>query len=128
MQRRGHSSVHWARERDARATSSALRRTVSAWRNRGVIAALAAAVLFGASTPIAKLLLGGASPWLLAGLLYLGSGIGLLLLRRLTRSPRVSIAREERVSLGAAIAAGGVIAPVLLMYGLLQMPASGASL
>ena len=43
----------------------------------GVCAALGAALLFGASTPIAKLLLHAVSPWILAGLLYLGSGIGL---------------------------------------------------
>ena len=44
----------------------------------GAAAALASAVLFGASTPFAKLLLGeGISPWQLAGLLYLGSGVGL---------------------------------------------------
>jgi drug/metabolite transporter (DMT)-like permease len=43
--------------------------------NGGVFAALAAAILFGAGAPLAKALLGEASPWLLAGLLYLGSGI-----------------------------------------------------
>jgi len=46
-------------------------------RNIGVQAALLAALLFGAGTPLAKLLLGSVSPWLLAGLLYLGSGLGL---------------------------------------------------
>ena len=46
-------------------------------RNPGVQAALAAALLFGAGTPIAKLLLADVSPWMLAGLLYLGSGLGL---------------------------------------------------
>lgn len=50
---------------------------MNAWRNRGVLAAFAAALLFGAGTPIAKLLLDQTSPWLLASLLYLGSGIGL---------------------------------------------------
>ncbi|HMT92303.1 EamA family transporter [uncultured Thiothrix sp.] len=45
----------------------------------GVLAALTAAILFGASTPLAKLLLGVLNPWLLAGLLYLGSGLGLLI-------------------------------------------------
>jgi drug/metabolite transporter (DMT)-like permease len=40
--------------------------------------AIASAALFGTSTPLAKLLLGdGVDPWLLAGLLYLGSGLGL---------------------------------------------------
>lgn len=45
----------------------------------GVAAALAAAALFGAGTPLAKQLLGTVDPWLLAGLLYLGSGGGLAL-------------------------------------------------
>jgi drug/metabolite transporter (DMT)-like permease len=97
-------------------------------RNPGVLAALAAAALFGASTPIAKLLLDAASPWLLAGLLYLGSGLGLLVVRSLSRSGRVSVPRNERVWLAGAIAAGGVVAPVLLLYGLTRMPASGASM
>ncbi len=45
--------------------------------NPGVLAALSAGVLFGASTPLAKSLIHGVDPWMLAGLLYLGSGIGL---------------------------------------------------
>ena len=52
-----------------------------ALRPPGVVAALLAAALFGAGTPLAKALLGGAQPWMLAGLLYLGSGIGLTVLR-----------------------------------------------
>src|SRR2546421_8076851 len=47
----------------------------------GLAAALVSAVLFGATTPIAKQLLEGASPLLVAGLLYLGSGIGVTLLK-----------------------------------------------
>jgi drug/metabolite transporter (DMT)-like permease len=44
----------------------------------GAAFAIGSAALFGASTPLAKLLLGGGvEPWLLAGLLYLGSGVGL---------------------------------------------------
>jgi drug/metabolite transporter (DMT)-like permease len=101
---------------------------MTAWRNAGVLAALAAALLFGASTPISKVLLEGTSPWLLAGLLYLGSGAGLFLLRRVMRLPRVSIARSEVIWLAGAIAAGGMAAPVLLLYGLLHMPSSGASM
>jgi hypothetical protein len=38
---------------------------------------LASAILFGASTPFSKLLLKEADPQLLAGLLYLGAGVGL---------------------------------------------------
>jgi drug/metabolite transporter (DMT)-like permease len=95
---------------------------------RGVLASLAAAILFGAGTPLAKMLLAQSSPWLLAGLLYLGSGLGLASWRLLRRAPRVRLAAGEAGWLAAAIAAGGVAGPVLLMLGLAGMPASSASL
>lgn len=95
---------------------------------RGVLASLAAALLFGAGTPLAKLLLAQASPWLLAALLYLGSGLGLALLRRLRRAPRVQLPPGEARWLAGAVLSGGVAGPVLLMLGLAGMPASGASL
>lgn len=101
---------------------------ISALRDRGVLAALGAALLFGAGTPFAKRLLEGASPWLLAGLLYAGSGAGLFLYRRIARAERVTLARGDKAWLACAIAAGGVVGPVLLMLGLAAMPASGASL
>lgn len=96
--------------------------------NQGIAAALAAAVLFGVSTPLAKLLLEHASPWLLAALLYLGSGVGLWLLRRMRRAPAARLARRDWRWLAGAIVSGGVIAPVLLLTGLTAMPASGAAL
>jgi drug/metabolite transporter (DMT)-like permease len=94
----------------------------------GVLATLMAATLFGAGTPLAKLLLAQTSPWLLAALLYLGSGIGLLLLRLARRSPTERLQRSEWGWLAGAVVAGGMIGPVLLMAGLSGMPASGASL
>lgn len=97
-------------------------------RQPGVAAALIAAVLFGAGTPLAKQLLNTVSPWLLAGLLYLGSGVGLALYRVITRQAAVHLPRNERLWFIGAITSGGVIAPVLLMVGLTGMPASGASL
>ncbi|HEN3609561.1 TPA: EamA family transporter [Yersinia enterocolitica] len=97
-------------------------------RQPGVLAALAAAVLFGAGTPLAKQLLNTVSPWLLAGLLYLGSGVGLALYRLITRPTTVKLPRNELWWFIGAITAGGIIAPVLLMIGLTGMPASGASL
>ena len=96
--------------------------------NRGVQSGLLAAALFGGATPIAKLLLGEVSPWLLAGLLYCGSGIGLGLIRLVRRSKRVRLVRAEVLSFAGAILFGGVLGPVLLMSGLVNMPASGASL
>lgn len=96
--------------------------------NRGVQGALLAAVLFGAGTPLAKLLLGTVNPWLLAGLLYCGSGAGLALLRLVRGEPRVRLSHGEFFPLAGSVLAGGIIAPLLLMFGLSAMPASGASL
>jgi drug/metabolite transporter (DMT)-like permease len=98
------------------------------WRNPGAAAALGAALLFGAGTPIAKLLLGPVSPWLLAGLLYLGSGVGLAFWRRLRHAEHAHLGAGEVKWLAVAVLAGGVVAPVLLMWGLSRMPASGVSL
>lgn len=97
---------------------------------RGILLALLSAVLFGASTPFAKLLLGEVNPWLLAGLLYLGSGLGLALLKAFSFSKQseASLKRPDLKWLAAAILFGGVIGPVLLMVGLLQTSASAAAL
>jgi drug/metabolite transporter (DMT)-like permease len=104
--------------------------------SRGVGLALLAAVLFGASAPAAKGLLRGATPHLLAGLLYLGSGLGLLLvwLRRRRRRPgrprpvEAPLGRADLPWLAGAIAFGGILGPLLLMVGLARTPASTASL
>ena len=100
----------------------------------GVGPALLAAVLFGASTPLAKLLLADIPPMLLAGLLYAGSGLGLgawLLLRRLRgrgSDAEASLQRRDLPWLAGAVLFGGVLGPVLLMLGLVATPASSASL
>lgn len=99
-----------------------------ALRQPGVLAALGAALLFGAGTPLAKQLLNTVSPWLLAGLFYLGSGLGLSLYRVITRAAPVSIPPADRLWLLGAVVSGGIVGPVLLMFGLTGMPASGASL
>lgn len=95
---------------------------------RGIYAALGAAALFGGGTPLAKWLLGNVNPWMLAALFYLGSGVGLWLYRALRQSAPAAIAANEWPWLAGAILSGGVVGPVLLMYGLTHMPASGASL
>lgn len=97
-------------------------------RLSGPVAGLAAAALFGAGTPIAKLLLGEVGPWLLAGLLYTASGLALFGWRALRRSSPVHLPRGDLLPLAGAVCFGGVLGPVLLMFGLSQMPATGASL
>jgi drug/metabolite transporter (DMT)-like permease len=102
---------------------------------QGVLSALSAAVLFGASTPLAKRLVGEIDPVMLAGLLYAGSGLGLacgLLVRYLAGpSPATtfSLPRGRDLGwLGGAIIFGGVVGPVLLMVGLTSTAASVSAL
>ena len=94
------------------------------------VGALVAALLFDASTPLAKQLLRDTSPVMLAGLLYLGSGIGLGVIRttrdRGWRAPAMS--RREWSWYLLAIGFGGVLGPLLLMLGLTRTSAAPASL
>lgn len=100
----------------------------------GAPLAILSAALFGASTPFAKALLGGGvDPWLLAGLLYLGSGAGLGIVEIVrsaggrTRS-EAPLRRGDLPWLALVVLSGGVVGPVLLMVGLAVTPAATASL
>jgi len=101
---------------------------------RGATAALLAAVLFGVCTPLAKAISPHADPVLMAGLLYLGSGLGLGAYAWLRGRCKSSGAQEANLTrkdvpwLVGAIVAGGMLGPVLLMWGLAKTPASSASL
>ena len=99
----------------------------------GVPLALASAVLFGVSTPLSKLLLGEVAPQLLAGLLYLGAGAGLVIVHAggaiiglpATEAP---LCRSDMPWLAAIILFGGVLGPLLLMLGLARTHAASAAL
>lgn len=99
----------------------------------GVPLALASALTFGASTPLSKLLLATIPPQLLAGLLYLGAGIGLAALH-LTRSvfrfpaDEAPLQKSDLPILGAVILSGGIIGPLLLMLGLQRRSAASGAL
>lgn len=96
-------------------------------RRRAIAFALLSAALFGASTPLAKILLGSTSPLLLAGLLYLGAGAGLGAWLAL-RGGFKPIASGDLPWLGAAVVAGGIVGPALLMFGLAHTDGATASL
>jgi drug/metabolite transporter (DMT)-like permease len=103
-------------------------------KNLGVIYAIVSAVLFGSSTPAAKYLLTQVNPWLLAGLLYLGSWLGLSIIVILERlfskkpSQEAGLNRSDWKWLASATFLGGILAPVLLMVGLTKINASTTSL
>ena len=95
-----------------------------------VAIALASALLFGASTPLSKLLLDQVSPFQLAGFLYLGAALGVSpfaarqrVFHRLVRLDRANARRL----IGAALL-GGMAGPVLLLLGLQLASAASVSL
>lgn len=102
--------------------------------SRGAVYALLSAMFFGISTPLAKALVGDVPPLELAGLLYLSSGVGLVLVmagRAAARPGPIAPmlpSRGEWLWLSAAIVVGGILGPVALMEGLTSTPASDASL
>jgi len=96
---------------------------------RGFAFGLLAALLFGASTPFAKRLLDNASPQLLAGLLYAGAFLALVAAAPLRRhSPEARLRTADLPRLAGLTAAGGVLAPVLLLIGLQRVTGTTASL
>src|SRR5204862_795441 len=97
-------------------------------RRRAIAYACLSAALFGASTPFAKLLVGSVAPLALAGLLYLGSGLGLSLWLALRRTSAEKLPLRDLPWLGAAIALAGIAGPALLMYGLARTEGATASL
>ncbi len=99
----------------------------------GVPLALGAAVLFGASTPLSKFLLGSIDPWMLAGILYLAAGLGLFVVRIINKELQQETAEAALTAadypwLAAVVIIGGMIGPLLLMLGLSRTTAGQASL
>jgi drug/metabolite transporter (DMT)-like permease len=101
---------------------------------QAILYAVVSAALFGVSTPAAKTLLGTIHPAMLAGLLYVGAGFGIAVLRRASRLRlkgelrEAALSRAELPCLAGAIIAGGVVGPFLLLIGLRLTAASTASL
>jgi drug/metabolite transporter (DMT)-like permease len=100
--------------------------------NFAIWQALLAAFLFGISTPLSKMLMSRMEPFFLAGLLYAGSGIGLAAVKLIFNLSGVKnghpLAKTDIPWLAGSVLSGGVLAPILLLFGLKYAAASMASL
>src|SRR5688572_30165045 len=97
-------------------------------RMRGWACGAASAALFGVSTPLSKALLPEISPLMLAGLLYLGAGVGLIVVARLRKRPWPIFKRPDALRLACIAVVGGFVAPVLLLFGLTRVSGIAGSL
>ena len=97
----------------------------------GVACAVAAAALFGVSTPLAKAFLRDVEPLMLAGLLYVGAGLGLVVLGiagRRIRPDEAPLAASDVPPLVAVVVAGGIVGPILMLHGLQRVSGVTGSL
>jgi drug/metabolite transporter (DMT)-like permease len=102
-------------------------------KTKAQIYGIIAAALFAASAPFSKLILNGMSPLQLAGVLYLGSGISLLIVKLIQKLSHTATgsARLEKTDypwLVGAVISGGILAPISLLFGLSITPAATASI
>lgn len=94
--------------------------------------AIAAAGLYAASTPVSKVCLEHVGPTTVAGLLYIGAGVGMLAIVLLRKGIKTStnekpLTRRELPYIAAMIILD-IAAPICLMYGLKTSAASSVSL
>lgn len=102
-------------------------------RRRGYLYGLLAAALFGLSPPACKLMLGQVEPVMMAGCLYLAGGIALslyLLARRTagTAESEAPLQKSDAPLLAGIVLFGGILGPVLMLFGLQRLSGFTASL
>lgn len=99
-------------------------------KRSGILMAFAAALLFGAAAPLGKPLLSSLTNFQMAGLLYLGAALGVLviLLREKHFLLPWRMPRKDALRLAGAVLFGGILGPVFLMAGLRMAAASSVSL
>ena len=94
---------------------------------------LLSALLFGAGTQLSKLMLTSVPPVTMAGLIYMGSGLGLLIMTSLMsfagrERSEARLSRRDIPWLLGTMLFGTLLAPITLMFGLTYTPAATAAL
>lgn len=100
---------------------------------RGIALAILAAVCYSISSPLSKLILGYLTPTLMAGFLYLGAGLCMLIIFLIKLIFKKRVKKEKSLTKRDIPYVVGMIlldiaAPILMMFGLEKTTASNASL
>lgn len=97
-------------------------------KNRAIFYAVLAAALNALNAPISKLLLVQIPSTMMAGLLYLGAGIGMLLMEKLHKNKQEQPLTKKELPFTIAMVVLDIAAPIFLMVGLTKCSAANASL
>ena len=97
-------------------------------QKNAIFYAVLAAALYALNAPISKLLLIQIPSTMMAGLLYLGAGIGMFLLEKLTKNKKEQPLTKKELPFTIAMVVLDIAAPIFLMIGLTKCSAANASL
>ncbi len=97
-------------------------------KNKAVFYAILAAALYAINAPVSKLLLMQIPSTMMAGLLYLGAGAGMLIMEKLHKNKQEQPLTKKELPYTAAMVILDIAAPIFLMLGLTECSAANASL
>lgn len=97
-------------------------------KKQAIFYAVLAAALYAINAPVSKLLLTQIPSTMMAGLLYLGAGIGMLILEKWGRKKEEQPLTRKELPYTAAMVILDIAAPIFLMIGLTRCSAANASL
>ena len=101
-------------------------------QTKPILFAVLAAALYGLNSPFSKILLTGLSPTMLAALLYLGAGLGMLavgfLQKRAGTAGKEKPLTKKELPYTVGMVVLDIMAPISLMSGLIMTTAANASL
>ena len=97
-------------------------------KKSAIFYAVLAAALYALNAPISKLLLIRIPSTMMAGLLYLGAGIGMFLMEKITKNKQEQPLSKKELPFTIAMVVLDIAAPIFLMVGLSKCSAANASL
>ena len=105
---------------------------MSKGKHLSIVWAILAAALYAVNAPVSKLLLRDATPAMMAAMLYLGAGIGMLLLGMARQRLKIGKNEQKLTRKDLPFAVGMIVldiaAPICLMIGLTSTTSANASL